>query len=319
MKSHINIESVIQALEASVKRNLSKGLLLSGGLDTSILACLAARWQKPYCITLALEDAPAPDIEYAKKVAALFNLKHEIHYIEEEELEQGLQNTIKILGSFDPMEIRNSAACYVGLKIAKERGLASVMTGDGGDELLAGYSFFFDMTKEQLETELTKLWSTMSFSSIPLAQSLGIEVKIPFLDPEFKAFAMKLDSDLKVGTHKGQTYGKFILRQAFESFLSPEIVWRTKAPLEVGTGTTILPSLFETRIPDLEFSKKKALYFSEEKVVIRSKEHLHYYEIYRKTAGVPYLSTFKGRKCPDCGGNVKERASYCGICGAYPI
>ncbi len=319
MTSSAIIDAVIQALESSVKHNLTEGLLLSGGLDTSILAALASQWQKPYCITLALKGAPAPDIEYAKKVAALFNLKHKIHYFGAEELEQGLQNSIKILGSFDPMEIRNSAACYVGLKIAKEQGLSSVMTGDGGDELFAGYSFFFDLTKKQLDAELVKLWSNMSFSSIPLAESLGIEVRIPFLDPEFKNFAVNLDSGLKVGNHEGQKFGKFILRQAFESLLSPDIAWRVKAPLEVGTGTTILPSLFEARIPDSEFTEKKALYFVEEKVTIRTKEHLHYYEIYRKTVGIPHLSAVDGRKCPECGGNVKENTAYCRICGAYPI
>lgn len=319
MTYNVTFDAVIQALETGVKRNLTEGLLLSGGLDTSILAGLASQWQKPYCITIALKGAPAPDIEYAQKVAALFDLKHDIRYFGEEELEQGLQNSIKILGSFDPMEIRNSAACYVGLKIAREKGLRSVMTGDGGDELFAGYSFFFELNKKQLDAELAELWSNMSFSSLPLAKSLGIEVRIPFLDPEVKAFAMSLDSCLKVGNHDGQKFGKFILRQAFESLLSPEIVWRVKAPLEVGTGTAILPSLFEARIPDSEFLKKKAHYLKEEKVTIRTKEHLHYYEIFRILVGIPHLSAGDGRKCPECGGNVKENTTYCRICGAYPI
>jgi asparagine synthase (glutamine-hydrolysing) len=315
----VNINILVQALEASVKRNLSEGLLLSGGLDTSILAALATKWQKPYCVTVALKGAPAPDIEYAKKVAALFDLKHDIHYFGEEELEEGIQAVIRILGSFDPMEIRNSAACYVGLKAVKEKGLSSVMTGDGGDELLAGYSFFFDLTKEQLAAELSKMWTNMSFSSIPLAGNLGIEVRLPFLDPEFKTLAMNLDPSLKVRKKNGQTFGKWILRQAFESVLSAELVWRVKAPLEVGTGTTTLPSFFDARIPDSEFSKKKASYFQEDRVTIRTKEHLHYYEIYRNRVGIPYLSAGEGRKCPECGGKFKDNTAYCRICGAYPI
>ncbi len=314
-----SIEAIRCALEASVKRNLSEGLLLSGGLDTSILAGLASRYQKPYCLTLGLKGAPAPDIEYAKKVAKLFNLEHSIHSIGEAEMEEGISNTIKILGSFDPMEVRNSAACYIGLKIAKAHGLSSVMTGDGSDELFAGYSFFFDLAKAQLDTELAKMWENMSFSSIPLSQNLGIDVLLPILDPEFKALAMNLDSSFKVGKHEGQTFGKFILRQAFESLLSPGIVWRTKAPLEVGTGTTTLSACFENRIPDNEFSRKKTLYWNEDRVKIRSKEHLHYYELYRHLHGIPHLSAVEGRKCPECSGNFKESTSYCRICGAYPI
>ena len=314
-----NIEAVRHTLETSVKRNLTEGLLLSGGLDTSILAGLASNYQKPYCLTIALKGAPAPDIEYAKKVAKLFNLEHSIHLISEEEMEEGIYNTINILGTFDPMEVRNSAACYIGLKLVKAQGLSSVMTGDGGDELFAGYSFFFDLDKAQMEKELAKMWGNMSFSSIPLAQNLGLDVRLPILDSEFKTFALNLDSSFKVGKHDGQTFGKFILRQAFESLLSPEIVWRTKAPLEVGTGTTTLPAIFETRIPDSEFALKKEHYLKQDRVNLRDKEHLHYYEIYRGVIGVPHLSVVEGRKCPECGGNVKENTAYCRICGAYPI
>ena len=315
----VNFAAVVQALETSVKRNPTEGLLLSGGLDTSILAALASKWRKPYCITLALKGAPNPDIEYANKVAALFDLKHEIHFIGEDEMEQGIQACIKILKSFDPMEIRNSAACYIGLKAAKEQGLSSVMTGDGGDELFAGYSFFFKLTAEQLDAELKKLWTNMSFSSIPLAQQLGIEVRLPILDPEFQTFAKNLDPSLKVGSKDGKTYGKWILRQAFENILTAEIVWRVKAPLEVGTGTTTLPSFYEKRIADSEFSQKKAQYLENDKVNVRTKEHLHYYEIFRRLHGIPHLKALEGRKCPECGGNVKTGTAYCGVCGAYPI
>jgi len=315
----INIDAVRRTLEASVKRNLTEGLLLSGGLDTSILAGLVSRYQKPYCLTLGLKGAPAPDIEFAKKVVKLFNLEHSIHLIGEEEMEEGISNTIKILGTFDPMEVRNSAACYIGLKLVKESGLSSVMTGDGGDELFAGYSFFFNLKKARLDAELAKMWENMSFSSRPLAEALELDVRLPILDPEFISLAMNLDSSFKVGKHDGQTFGKYILRQAFESILSPEIVWRTKAPLEVGTGTTTLPNFFETRISDTEFKRKKAHYLKEDRVTIRSKEHLHYYEIYRGLIGIPHLSAVEGRKCPECGGNVKENTAYCRVCGAYPI
>jgi asparagine synthase (glutamine-hydrolysing) len=234
-------------------------------------------------------------------------------------MDEGIHSTIKILGTFDPMEVRNSAACYIGLKLVKTLGLSSVMTGDGGDELFAGYSFFFDLDKAQLDAELAKMWADMSFSSIPLANNLGLDVRLPILDPEFTTFAMNLDSSFKVGKYDGLTFGKFILRQAFESLLSPEIVWRTKAPLEVGTGTTTLPTFFETRIPNFEFALKKERYLKEERVNLRDKEHLHYYEIYRGIIGIPHLRAVDGRKCPECGGNVKENTAYCRICGAYPI
>ena len=314
----IGFETVIQRLEESVRHHPTDGLLLSGGLDTSILAALASKWHQPDCITVALKGAPAPDIEYAQKVAKLFHLPHDIHIFGDDELEEGLRNTIAVLRTFDPMEIRNSVAAHIGLKVARERGLASVMTGDGGDELFAGYSFFFDLSREQLDNALKAMWANMNFSSIPLGHSLGIKVELPLLDPDFQEFAMKMDSGLKVREEKGQVWGKWILRKAFEGLLSPEIVWRVKAPLEVGTGTTTLPSLFAARVPDSAFKRKKAKYLQMDKVNIRSKEHLVYYEIYRNVIGPPVTSG-KGQKCPDCGAAVKEKSNFCRTCGAYPV
>ncbi|MFC2048303.1 asparagine synthase C-terminal domain-containing protein, partial [Chloroflexota bacterium] len=165
--------TVVQALEESVKRNLTDGLLLSGGLDTAILAYLASKWAKPSCITVALRGAPALDVDYAKLVASRLKLEHYVHYFGNEELDEGIQAVIRILKSFDPMEIRNSVATYIALKAGKDRRLSTFMTGDGGDELFGGYSFLFGLTREQLDTALRKLWTNMSFSSIYLAKDLG--------------------------------------------------------------------------------------------------------------------------------------------------
>jgi len=314
-----NFETIIQALEESVKRNLTDGLLLSGGLDTAILAYLTSKWVKPGCITVALRGAPAPDIDYAKLVASRLELKHYIHYFGDEELDEAIRATIRVMESFDPMEIRNSAAIYVALKIGRDQGISTLMTGDGCDELFGGYSFLFGLTREQLDTALKKLWANMRFSSIYLAKELGVEARLPYLDPKFKAFATDLDVGLKVKSEGGQVWGKWILRKAFENIMPQELVWRVKAPIEVGTGTTILPSLFDSKISDLEFSEKQMRYLKEDRVVIRSKEHLFYYEIYRSVIGIPYLRATDEGGCPDCGSNVEKGASFCRTCGAYPI
>ena len=311
--------SVVQKLAESVKRNLADGLLLSGGLDTTILAYLASKWVKPSCITVALSGAPVPDVEYAKLVASRLELRHYVHYFGNEELNEGIRAVIRIMKSFDPMEIRNSAAIYIALKVGRDQGILTFMTGDGCDELFGGYSFLFGLSKEQLDTALKKLWANMSFSSIYLAKDLGLEVRLPFLDPQFRAFATDLDVGLRVRSERGQVWGKWILRKAFEKIMPEELVWRVKAPIEVGTGTTILPSLFDSRISDLEFSEKKKRYLNEDRVVIRSKEHLFYYEIYRTVIGVPHARDSNAKSCPDCGVNVQEGTSFCRTCGAYPI
>jgi len=306
-------------LEEAVKNNLTEGILLSGGLDTSILAVVASRFTSLKAVTVAFQNAPAPDVKYASLIAKRLGLEHVVHTFGEEELYDAILAVVKTTKSFDPMEIRNSVAIYVGLKVAKENGISTVMTGDGCDELFAGYSFLFGYEKEKLDLELKKLWSVMAFSSVPLAKVLGIEAKLPYLDPALKDFAMKLDSKYKIRIENGRTYGKWILRKAFETILPREIVWRVKTPIEYGSGTTTLPNLFNQKISGKEFEKRRREYLVRDGVVIRDKEQLFYYEVYRSVIGVPRPAGKGGKVCPYCHSSVPENATYCRTCGAYPI
>ena len=306
-------------LKEAVLRNMSEGILLSGGLDTSILAYLASNHTGLKAFTVAFDAATAPDVEYAKLMAKSLSLDHTIYLFDENELLDSIPMVIKILKSFDPMEIRNSASIFIALKLAKEKGVKSVMTGDGSDELFAGYSFLFDLKKEQLDDELSKIWGDMSFSSIPLGKTLGVDVKIPFLDLEFKSYAMNLDSSYKIRRECDRIWGKWILRKAFDGILPKEIVWRVKTPIEYGSGTSLLTSLLEKRIEDLEFEEKRRRYTEEDKVIVRSKEQLWYYEIYRSIIGIPQRTRYGGKNCPLCNSDVPETARYCRVCGAYPI
>lgn len=306
-------------LEKAVRENLAEGILLSGGLDTSILAVVASRFTSLKAVTVAFQNAPAPDVGYAVLMADELGFEHIIHVFGEDELYDAIPTVVKTLNSFDPMEIRNSVAIYVGLRVAKESGISTVMTGDGCDELFAGYSFLFGLEKERLDLELEKLWGVMRFSSVPLAKALGVEVRLPYLDQDFKDFAMKLDSRYKVRRENGRTYGKWILRKAFEGNLPREIAWRVKTPIEHGSGTTTLPSLFGRRISDADFEEKRRRHLSEDGVTIRDKEHLFYYEVYRSVVGVPRPTSMERKICPQCNSNVPEDATYCRTCGAYPV
>jgi len=252
-------------------------------------------------------------------MAKYLGLKHTVRFFNEGELYGAISAVVKTLRSFDPMEVRNSVTIHVALRTAKENGVRAVITGDGCDELLAGYSFLFKLEKEKLELELRKLWEVMSFSSVPLAGALGMEAKLPYLDPEFKSFAMALDPRYKVGNERGQVYGKWILRKAFEGLLPDRIVWRVKTPIECGSGTTVLPSLFNSKISDAEFNERRRRCLAEDKVTIRDKEQLFYYEVYRAEVGVPSPTDIKGKICPQCNSSVPNRATYCRTCGAYPI
>jgi asparagine synthase (glutamine-hydrolysing) len=319
----LNIDDICvklrRLLEESVKRNFAEGLLLSGGLDTSIIATIASKYRKLKAFTVAFEEAPSPDIDYAKQIAEKFNLEHTIHNLSMEELYHELPTIVRVMNSFDPMEIRNSVVILVGLEAAKETGISAILTGDGADELFAGYSFLFNYSKKELQRELQKIWKNMRFSSIDIANYLNMEAKLPYLDEHFQSFAKQIDPELKIHKENNLVIGKWILRKAFEGILPQNITWRVKTPIEQGSGTAHLPQLFDKLISDTEFEEKKQKILKEDRVEIRDKEHLTYYEIYRSKIGVPSATNIEGRICPKCNSNIPTDATYCRTCGAYPI
>ena len=308
-----------EVLARAVEGNLGDVILLSGGLDSSVIALLASKIRNVKAVSVYLEDSPGSDLRYAEMVARFLGIEHLVRVFDLDELEDTVRSTIRILRTFDPMEVRNSAAIYVALRHARDGGGRVAMTGDGGDELFAGYSFLYNLDLEELERKIRVIWGRMSFSSTTLGEVLGIKVRQPFLDPEVLSFAEKLDSRFRIGFRDGRRYGKYILRMAFEEMLPREIIWREKVPIEGGSGTSILPRILEERISDQDFDELRKRYLAEDGVRIRSKEQLFCYQIYRELFGPPRPDGSTEKICPMCHSNVPDDASYCKVCGAYPI
>jgi asparagine synthase (glutamine-hydrolysing) len=305
------------AVESAVERNRAEAILLSGGLDTSIVAAVASKQGSLRAYTIALDGAPSPDIEYAELMAKHLGLNHKLHIFSVQEFIENLSEVVKTLRVFDPMEIRNSAAVYIAMKEAKKDRISTFLTGDACDELFAGYSFLFNLSPPELKTSLERLWDVMSFSAVPMAQSLGMVAKIPFLEPEVKKLASEMDPSFLVVEEKGQKWGKWIVRKAFEDILPSQITWRVKTPIEYGCGTTTLPQVFDKRISDDEFHEKQDHIRTVDNVTIRDKEHLVYYEIFHRVFGDRPETA--GRTCPHCHYDVRPDATFCRTCGAYPI
>lgn len=320
-----NVDEVIaelrELLEKSVKKNLTKDMLFSGGIDTSILATILSKYVRIRGFTCAFKQANALDVKYAKLMAKRLNIEHYMNPFDEDQVFEVIPDVVKVLESFDPMEVRNSITITIGLKFAKSYGVTKLITGDGADELFAGYHMYYRHVgnKEKLSAMLKKMWEIMAFSSVPLGKSLGIEVRAPFLDPEVQKFAMNMDPRYNVQEERGEVWGKWILRKAYEDVLPPEVRWRDKNPIEVGSGTTILPKFMAKKISDSEFAAKKKKILETDKVTIRDKEQLVYYEAYREVVGVPHPKNPDARTCPQCHSNVSENATVCKTCGAYPI
>ena len=308
-------------LEKAVKKNLTRDMLFSGGIDTSILATIVSEDLQIRGFTCAFKEANALDIKYANLMAKKLNIEHYMNSFGEKEIFEAIPDVVKVLDSFDPMEVRNSITINIGLRFAKSYGSNKLITGDGADELFAGYHMYYRHVgnKDKLTQMLKKMWGIMAFSTGTLGKYLGIDVRQPFLDPEIQNFAKKIDPRYNVQKERGEVWGKWILRKAYEDVLPPEVRWRDKNPIEVGSGTTILPKYLAKKISDSEFAAKKKKILENDKVTIRDKEQMVYYEVYREVVGVPYPKDPDTRTCPQCNSNVADNAVVCRTCGAYPI
>jgi asparagine synthase (glutamine-hydrolysing) len=311
----LNCEELVRLLAESVERNHADALLLSGGLDSSILASLL---QPKYSVAAGF-GKDAPDLTYARQVAGKFSKRH-IEVIFDQNRMAGLvDQVIQIFRTFDPIEIRNSAVALAGIEQAKSDGYSTIMTGDGGDELFAGYNYlsryYSDMQK--LDSELQRLWQVMHFSSIKLGEHAGVNVKMPFLDDRFASYAKSISTSEKVGEHNGRKFGKFILRRCFEAALG-ELVWRSKLAQEQGAATDRYQNYVGEMIDNLTFANKTKIAKEQDGVTIRSKEHLHYYAIFRGYFSPPKEEDCESR-CPECRGCIEPDGRFCRTCGAFPV
>jgi asparagine synthase (glutamine-hydrolysing) len=305
-----------------VQKNMADSMLFSAGTDTSVIAYEAVKYKPEIpCLTLAFKHGNPKDTEYVKQMVAFLKLKQETHTFGKDEVLKFFPKVVEALKKYDPMEIRNSLPVYIGLTLLKPKGYKTVFTGDGLDELF-GYPWQFHLTQEEFSKKQEEMWAEMGFSSVPMAQSLGMEIKAPYLDPLFKEWAMKLPIKLKINETNGVKYSKWLMRKAYEDVLPKEVVWRPKAPLEEGTGTAVLRTFFNDMITDAEFAEKTKAIKEKDDVIIADKEQLLYYETFRKKFGKPkdvFPKIAGATQCPKCKSYIKTKIQFCKTCGAYPI
>ena len=225
--------------------------------------------------------------------------------------------TIKILGNYNDIEIRNSIVPYIYLTTLKKKGVDSVITGDGADEVFAGYNFLLKKSDEEIGEELKRIKKIMHFPSKDIARSLNMKVETPFLNEELIKFSDDIEISKKINAKDGEKFGKWILRETFEKYLPNNITWREKSPMQDGSGTNNLTGLFNTIITDDIFTQKKTRILEEDGVYIRTKESLHYYECFRKTNSVKKSDS--DNRCPDCNHEIAPNSRFCRMCGKFPI
>lgn len=251
------------ALEAAVKRQLMcdvpYGVLLSGGLDSSVISAItklyAARrveddgkseawWPQLHSFAVGLEGSP--DLAAARKVADhLGTIHHQIHFTVQEGLD-ALRDVIYHLETYDVTTIRASTPMYLMARYIKAMGIKMVLSGEGSDELFGGYLYFHKApnAREFHEENVRKLASLHLYDCLRANKSMaawGVEGRVPFLDKEFMDVAMRLQpADKMCGKGKIE---KHILREAFEDLLPHEVAWRQKEQFSDGVGYSWIDSL----------------------------------------------------------------------------
>jgi len=294
-------EQLRSKLKEAVERNKADGILLSGGLDTSILAFVA----KPSTgFTVALKGSPASDLSYSEKISKLLGIQHKKMEFTTEEALATLSEVIKILKTFD-LAMPNDLSIYFALKLAKESEIRSTMTGDGADELFAGYSYMAGLRPKDLERYIRRLSQNWHFSSGYLGRALGVEIRQPFLDEDFVRFALEIKPELKVK----DGVGKYILRKSFEDLIPPEIVWRRKEPIEYGSGSTRLHEIINSMVTDREFQSAR----KEVDIKFINKEHFFYWRIYNQVVGKIPKASGDEVSCSCCGAGMGKY--HCRTCG----
>ena len=309
-------KKLYQILEESCNLCESELIALSGGLDSSIISHFL-RGKKVEGIAIISEDFVSTDLTYCQRISKETGIPLTIYNSTTSEILEAVENTIKILKNFNDIEIRNNVVMYLAIKWAKDNNKKSVITGDGADELFAGYNFLVNKPEKELESEIKRVCSIMHFPTQEIGKHLGIKIESPFLNQKIVEIANQIPVNLKVKEENGTRYGKWILRKTIEKYIPEQIVWRKKSPMQEGAGTVGLTNLFESIINEEKYVEKKLKIEKNDQVIIRSRESMYYYEIFRKLYGTPVEEDVVS-KCPYCKHGINN-SKFCRMCGAFPI
>lgn len=258
-----SVTDIHDALEAAVKRQLMSdvpyGVLLSGGLDSSVISAIAEKfserriedddkerawWPRLHSFAVGLKGAP--DLAKAKLVADYIGtVHHEINYTIQEGLD-AIRDVIYFIETYDVTTVRASTPMYLLARVIKSMGIKMVLSGEGADEIFGGYLYFHKAPSpkafhEETVRKLSKLYMYDCLRANKSLSAWGVEGRVPFLDKEFLDVAMRTNPEAKMCP--GKTIEKRIVREAFANMLPDEVAWRQKEQFSDGVGYSWIDTL----------------------------------------------------------------------------
>jgi asparagine synthase (glutamine-hydrolysing) len=295
-----SLEDLRKALEDAVQRQLMSdvpyGVLLSGGLDSSVISAIAKKfaakrvesgnqveawWPQLHSFAVGLEGSP--DLAAAKKVAEhIGTVHHEIHFTIQEGLD-AIKDVIYHLETYDVTTIRASTPMYLMARVIKSMGVKMVLSGEGADEIFGGYLYFHKAPNAKAfhEETVRKISKLHLYDCLRANKSLaawGVEGRVPFLDKEFMDIAMRLNPEEKMA--KNGRMEKWVVRKACEDYLPASVAWRQKEQFSDGVGYSWIDTLKEVaskKVTDEQLAHAKFRFPINPPM---SKEEYHYRSIF---------------------------------------
>ncbi|MFH2059263.1 MAG: asparagine synthase B [Pseudomonadota bacterium] len=264
------------------------GSFLSGGLDSSLVAAIAAdEIPNLHTFVVGMEDQNgdlSDDVKAARIAAKHIGSTHHEYLFTEQDYYDVLPYVINKLETYDPSLVRCAVPCYFTCKAAAEF-CTVVLTGEGADEVFAGYHYMKNFPSDNLNMEGRRCIGNLHNINLQRADRMGmnfsLELRVPFLDVKMIDLGMKIPPDLKIREHNGAKIEKWILRKAFEDthYLPEEILWRYKVQYTQGAGCEDLGEKIANQMSDDEY---KQIVAQNPKATINSKEAAYYFKIFRE-------------------------------------
>ncbi len=299
-KNNTSINDIRTALESAVHRQLMTdvpyGVLLSGGLDSSIISAVVKKyadkriesgdatdawWPQLHSFSVGLKGSP--DLKSAKLVADhIGSIHHEITFTIQEGLD-AIKDVIYNLETYDITTVRASTPMYLMARVIKSMGIKMVLSGEGADEIFGGYLYFHKAPNaEEFHNETVRKLSKLHlYDCLRANKSLaawGVEGRVPFLDKDFIDIAMNINPKDKMITEDRME--KWVLREAFKDYLPKEIVWRQKEQFSDGVGYSWIDELkkfIDINVSDKEFEDAKKIFPNQ---TPSNKEEFYYRKIF---------------------------------------
>jgi asparagine synthase (glutamine-hydrolysing) len=275
-------ENLVEAVEKRMMGDVPVGVFLSGGLDSSLVAAIAARWarrngQRLKTFAVGLEDSP--DLAAARAVAAHLDTEHHESVYTAEEAVRALPEVVRSIESFDPSLVRSAVPNYI-LAEFTARHVKVVLTGEGADEIFAGYEYLEEFgTEDELHEELIRTVEGLHNLNLQrcdrVTMAHGLEARVPFLDLDMISLGLALPAGWKLAGRGQQE--KRLLRQAFDGWLPDDFLWRKKAQFGDGSGAaSVLKERMEQSVTEEEFERERR----EVDPPLRTREEVAYYRIF---------------------------------------